>query len=95
MTQLYQQHTDATGQTFTQAVLELAWTATQGQPWLVNPLAEQAVWKTPENLARTVTIDEDKMRAARKALIYATIRILISLPTNSKSPGFARLLSRC
>ncbi len=69
LTALYAQHTLATGQQFTPDALEVAWIATQGQPWLVNALAEQAVWKTPENRDRTVAIDAAKMRAAREALI--------------------------
>ena len=43
MIALYQQHTDTTGQEFSVEALELAWTSTHGQPWLVNALAEQAV----------------------------------------------------
>ena len=66
---LYAQHTQATGQRFTPDAIEVAWIATQGQPWLVNALAEQAVWRAPETLDRTVAIDEIKMRAAREALI--------------------------
>ena len=66
---LYQQHTDATGQSFTDDALELAWQSTQGQPWLVNALAEQAVWKTKANLDRTQEIDLERLRAAREALI--------------------------
>ncbi len=66
---LYAQHTAATGQQFTPEAIEVAWVATQGQPWLVNALAEQAVWKTPENRDRAVVIDEAKMLAAREALI--------------------------
>lgn len=66
---LYQQHTESTGQRFDEAAIELAWQSTQGQPWLVNALAEQAVWKTPESLDRNVVIDLERMRAAREALI--------------------------
>ncbi len=66
---LYQQHTDATGQIFTEDAIELAWQSTQGQPWLVNALAEQAVWKTKENLDRKLPIDLERLRAAREALI--------------------------
>ena len=33
------QHTAETGQVFTDDVLEMIWTQTQGQPWLVNALA--------------------------------------------------------
>jgi hypothetical protein len=66
---LYQQHTDATGQVFTEDAIELAWQSTQGQPWLVNALAEQAVWKTKANLDRKLPIDLERLRAAREALI--------------------------
>jgi hypothetical protein len=66
---LYAQHTAATGQRFTPEAIELAWTSTQGQPWLVNALAEQAVWKIRPNRDRSVLIDEDKLREAREALI--------------------------
>jgi hypothetical protein len=69
MTALMRQHTEVTGQVFTEEALELAWQSTQGQPWLVNALAEQAAWKTKENLDRTVPIDLERLRAAREALI--------------------------
>ena len=36
---LYQQHTDATGQIFENAAIELVFEQTQGQPWLVNAIA--------------------------------------------------------
>ncbi len=41
--ELYRQHTDDTGQIFTPAALQRAFDLTQGQPWLVNALARQAV----------------------------------------------------
>ncbi|MDR1519424.1 MAG: ATP-binding protein, partial [Planctomycetota bacterium] len=40
---LYRQHTDATGQIFEPEAIERAWHWTEGQPWLVNALARQAV----------------------------------------------------
>ena len=36
------QHTAETGQAFTAEALETVWTQTQGQPWLVNALADEA-----------------------------------------------------
>ena len=86
MTALYQQHTDATGQVFSPEALEVAWIATQGQPWLVNALAEQAVWKTPENTDRSVVIDEARMRAAREALILRNDSHLDQLSDKLKEP---------
>ncbi|MCA6590885.1 MAG: ATP-binding protein [Pseudanabaena sp. M38BS1SP1A06MG] len=38
---LYQQHTEATGQIFTEEAIELAFHLTQGQPWLVNAIAKE------------------------------------------------------
>jgi hypothetical protein len=39
--ELYQQHTNETGQVFTPAASQLIFDITQGQPWLVNALARQ------------------------------------------------------
>jgi hypothetical protein len=49
---LYQQHTDATGQIFTPDAIERAFYLTDGQPWLVNALAKEIT----EYLATDVTI---------------------------------------
>lgn len=38
---LYQQHTEATGQIFTEDAIALAFHLTQGQPWLVNAIAKE------------------------------------------------------
>ena len=83
---LYAQHTQATGQRFTPDAIDVAWIATQGQPWLVNALAEQAVWRTPENIDRTVSIDEFKMRAAREALILRNDSHLDQLTDKLREP---------
>jgi hypothetical protein len=41
--QLYQQHTDATGQVFEDDAVQLIWEQTQGQPWLVNAIANEII----------------------------------------------------
>jgi hypothetical protein len=41
--ELYQQHTDATGQRFEPAAVARAFELTQGQPWLVNACARQLI----------------------------------------------------
>jgi hypothetical protein len=38
---LYRQHTDETGQIFEEDAIELVWEQTQGQPWLVNAVANE------------------------------------------------------
>jgi AAA+ ATPase superfamily predicted ATPase len=41
--ELYAQHTADTGQQFDPEAVELAWQQTQGQPWLVNAIANESV----------------------------------------------------
>ena len=63
------QHTEETGQVFTDDALETVWTQTQGQPWLVNALADEAcfygefaeVWERP--------VDAEAIHAAQEQLI--------------------------
>jgi type II secretory pathway predicted ATPase ExeA len=43
ITLLYQQHTDETGQLFEEDTVRLVWEQTQGQPWLVNAIAREAI----------------------------------------------------
>ena len=44
---LLQQHTEETGQEFTRKALQTVWAQTQGQPWLVNALADEACSNCP------------------------------------------------
>ena len=58
ISELYAQHTSETGRVFDDGAIELAWSQTQGQPWLVNAIACEVV----EHLAagdfqRPVTAD--------------------------------------
>jgi len=65
--ELYAQHTAETGQVFTPEAVELAFELTQGQPWLVNALARQAVMQeAPEP---TTAITRKHIEAAKEALI--------------------------
>jgi hypothetical protein len=54
---LYRQHTDETGQAFTPEAVALAYHVTQGQPWLVNALARQAVEVFAPDLRMPVTAE--------------------------------------
>ncbi len=64
---LYQQHTQETGQIFTEEAFAYAFEETQGQPWLVNALAYQACFRDVED--RTQTITKEVLERAREALI--------------------------
>ena len=44
---LLKQHTEETGQEFTRKALRAVWAQTQGQPWLVNALADEACSHRP------------------------------------------------
>ena len=44
---LLKQHTEETGQAFTRRALRAVWAQTQGQPWLVNALADEACSHRP------------------------------------------------
>ena len=63
------QHTEETGQVFTPDALETIWTQTQGQPWLVNALADETCFRdeAAENEDRPI-ISED-IREAQEQLI--------------------------
>jgi type II secretory pathway predicted ATPase ExeA len=84
--QLYQQHTALTGQVFTPEAIDLAWESTQGQPWLVNALAEQAVWKSNKHLDRSVPVSGLDMREAREALILRNDTHLDQLADKLREP---------
>lgn len=64
---LYRQHTEETGQRFTDEAYEYAFTLTQGQPWLVNALAYQACFE--DILDRRIPITRDVIERAKEALI--------------------------
>ena len=54
---LYQQHTEATGQIFTPEAIDLAFHLTQGQPWLVNAIAKEIVEYIANDPATIITVD--------------------------------------
>ncbi|MEN0048489.1 MAG: ATP-binding protein, partial [Bacteroidota bacterium] len=67
--QLYQQHTDATGQVFEDGILDLAWHYTEGQPWLVNAIAYEATYRMQENQDRQRLITLEIFETAKENII--------------------------
>jgi hypothetical protein len=65
--ELYQQHTDDTGQVFTQLAKATAFDLTQGQPWLVNALAKEVVEKMVKD--RSIDITQEHILKAKEILI--------------------------
>ena len=64
---LYQQHTDATGQVFTPEAADLAFHLTQGQPWLVNAIAKEIVEYIAKDL--DIPITAELVNQAKEILI--------------------------
>ena len=66
---LLTQHTDETGQRFTEEALAEVWRATCGQPWLANALARDACFDEEGVLDRSVPITVGDIVDARERLI--------------------------
>ena len=66
---LLAQHTDETGQVFTDDALQVIWTQSQGQPWLVNALAEETCLsgRPDQDRSRPVTVED--VNAGQERLI--------------------------
>ena len=63
------QHTEETGQGFTDEARREIWELTQGQPWLVNALAYQACFRNKAGRDRSREITGDAIQDARERLI--------------------------
>jgi len=68
--ELYMQHTAETGQEWDEACFPMVWTATEGQPWLVNALAHEVTYNMKENRDRTVKITSEMLYKAQEHIIY-------------------------
>jgi hypothetical protein len=65
--ELYQQHTEDTGQVFTPEAVEIAFDLTQGQPWLVNSLAKEIVEELVTDTQEAITVEH--IHQAKEILI--------------------------
>ena len=68
---LMAQHTEETGQRFSEAAVDSVWTQTCGQPWLVNALCAGACFDNKAGRDRSRTIEVDDVYAAREELILS------------------------
>ena len=85
---LYHQHTEATGQEFTEEALTRAWDYTQGQPWLTNALAREVL----EVMQVEPPIDGHHIDEAKERLILARQTHLDSLVARLKLPEIRRIV---
>jgi hypothetical protein len=89
--ELYQQHTDDTGQRFAADALSAAFDETQGQPWLVNALARQLTEVIVPD--RSVAITPDDIIKARQILIGRMDTHLDSLADRLREPRVRRIVA--
>ena len=89
---LLQQHTDATGQTFDEGVLDEIWADTQGQPWLVNALAYEACFRKPEQRDRSQPVTVEQIRQSKESLILRRDTHLDQLADKLREPRVQRVI---
>ncbi|WP_106402563.1 ATP-binding protein [Actinocorallia populi] len=90
VTELYEQHTEATGQKFTPEAVQRAFEASQGQPWLVNALAREVIDKMRVPVTEPVT--DKHMETAVERLIVARATHLDSLVARLNEPPVKRII---
>lgn len=88
--ELLGQHTAATGQRFEDAAIERVWFLSQGQPWLVNALADHTVDRQERDRTRSITAAH--VDAAREAMILDRRTHLDSLLARLQEPRVRRVL---
>jgi hypothetical protein len=62
-------HTDETGQAFEDDAVDLVWTLTEGQPWLVNALAYEACFDMKGGRDRSVPVTAEMIARAKDNII--------------------------
>ncbi|MEU6712767.1 AAA family ATPase [Nonomuraea sp. NPDC046802] len=88
ITELYGQHTQATGQEFTKDAVDRAFELTQGQPWLVNALAHEITIR----MGVTGAITAGQVEDAKERLIRARATHLDSLAARLHEPRVKRVM---
>ncbi|MGJ5674954.1 MAG: ATP-binding protein [Nostochopsis sp.] len=88
--ELYQQHTQETGQIFTSEATATAFDLTQGQPWLVNAIAKEIVEKLVKD--RNITITKEHILQAKEILIARQDTHLDSLAERLREPRIKAII---
>ncbi|MCU0285288.1 MAG: AAA-like domain-containing protein [Acidobacteria bacterium] len=89
---LYLRHTEETGQLFSKDVFPLVWELTEGQPWLVNALANEACFKMKEGRDRSVEITANMIEQAQENLILRRETHLDQLTDKLKEDRVKRVM---
>ncbi|MFI7447463.1 AAA family ATPase [Nonomuraea sp. NPDC049714] len=88
ISELYDQHTQATGQDFIKNAVDRVFELTQGQPWLVNALAHEITFK----MGVTGTITAGQVDEAKERLIRARATHLDALVARLYEPRVKRVI---
>ncbi|WP_326627199.1 ATP-binding protein [Nonomuraea fuscirosea] len=86
--ELYDQHTQTAGQEFTKDAVDRVYELTQGQPWLVNALADEII--TEMRVTDTITVES--VDIAKERLIRARATHLDSLAARLYEPRVKRVI---
>ncbi|MCA2175794.1 ATP-binding protein [Nonomuraea glycinis] len=86
--ELYDQHTQATGQEFTKDAVDRVFELTQGQPWLVNALAYEITFE----MGVTGDITAGQVDTAKERLIRARATHLDALVARLHEPRVKRVI---
>jgi hypothetical protein len=89
--ELYTQHTEATGQTFTAQALQRIFELTQGQPWLVNALGRELCFEE-QAIAFEQTVTETDVDNAGEILIKRRDVHLDQLADKLMEPKVAKIV---
>lgn len=87
---LYAQHTEETGQAFTEEAIARAFELSAGQPWLVNALASEIVGKMAVPASEAIT--PRHVEAAKERLVLARATHLDSLLARLTEPRVRRIV---
>jgi len=90
---LYECHTQETGQIFHDDAIDLAWTLTEGQPWLVNALAYEATFKMKENRDAAIPITGKIIAQAKENIILRRETHIDQLVDKLKEDRVKRVIS--
>lgn len=91
ISELYAQHTAATGQVFEVDALDCVYELTKGQPWLVNALADEIIEELAIPPSEPVTVNH--VVVAKERLIKARATHLDSLAAKLVEPRVARVIA--
>jgi type II secretory pathway predicted ATPase ExeA len=88
---LYKQHTETTTQVIEDSAIERAWYWSEGQPWLVNALAKEAVEEILAN-AYAIPITDKHIDQAAETLILRRDTHIDSLLARLSEPRIRRIV---